>query len=411
MAPIHHPKTAGSVLTVNSGSSSIKFALYAEAGAGERLLRGEVRDIGQGRGRVQVHGPHVGRILEREHDFADHAAALGFLLGWLAEQGLDRGVQGVGHRVVHGGRNHHRPERVTPSLLEELRRLVPLVPEHLPHEIAAMEALAAAHPGIPQVACFDTMFHRSMPPVAQRYALPRSLEEDGVIRYGFHGLSYEYVMEALPGLAGPEAARGRVIIAHLGHGASMAAVHRGRCMDTTMGLTPAGGLVMSTRTGDLDPGVLLYLLRERGMTPDQMNTLVNRRSGLLGVSGRSGDMEELLALEAGDPRAREAVDLFCYQARKYVGALAAALGGLETLVFTGGIGQNAPAVRARICDGLGFLGVALDPEANLRNADRISRRGAAVEVRIVAADEERILARHVREVLETGPAPPGPAPG
>jgi len=250
------------------------------------------------------------------------------------------------------------------------------------------------------------MFHRSMPAVAQRYALPRRLEAEGLVRYGFHGLSYEYVMEVLREQDGPATMDGRVIIAHLGHGASMAAVHRGRCVETTMGLTPAGGLVMSTRSGDLDPGVLLYLLQEHGMTPAEVNTLVNRESGLLGVSGTSGDMRELLEREAKDPMAREAVDLFCYQARKFVGALAAALGGLDILVFTGGIGENAPEVRRRICAGLEFLGIRLDHERNRRGRDVISAREAAVTVRVVPTDEERMIARHVRVILEGNRARP-----
>jgi acetate kinase len=287
---------------------------------------------------------------------------------------------------------------VTPDLLADLHELVPLAPEHLPQSLAAIEAIAGVYPALPQIACFDTAFHRGMPRVAQQVALPRALEEAGVVRYGFHGLSYEFLVDRLRALDG-ERVGGRAVLAHLGNGASMAAVHNGSAVDTTMGFTPTGGLVMGTRTGDLDPGVLLFLLQERGMSPAEVAELVNRRAGMLGVSGVSGDMRDLLAREASEPHAREAVDLFCYQARRFVGALAAALGGLDTLVFTAGIGEHAAPVRARIAAGLEFLGVELDAGRNAAHAPVISRDGSRVVVRVIPTDEDLMIARQVARLL------------
>lgn len=279
---------------------------------------------------------------------------------------------------------------------------MPLDPDHLPQALAAIDGMRRIYPSVPQVACFDTAFHRRMPPVAQLYPLPREIRDAGVSRYGFHGLSYEYIMHALREVD-HIAADGRVLIAHLGNGASMAAVRGGTAVDTTMGFTPAGGLVMSTRTGDLDPGVLLYLLEVRRMSPQALNRLVNREAGLLGVSGASADMRDLLEREAADPWAAAAIGLFCYQARKFIGALATALAGLDTLVFTGGIGEHAAPIRARICDGMAFLGIRLDPHRNERHAPIISTDGAPVTVRVMATDEDRMIARHTyRLIVEEG---------
>jgi acetate kinase len=275
--------------------------------------------------------------------------------------------------------------------------LAAIVPDHLPQAIAAIRAVQRAYPLLPQVACFDTAFHRRMPRVAQIFALPRRFADDGVLRYGFHGLSYESIMQQLRALDGV-AANGRVVIAHLGNGASMAAVRGGRGIDTTMGLTPTGGLVMGTRSGDLDPGVLLSLLQRERMVPTALNALVNRQAGLLGVSGISADMRDLLARQATDPAAAEAIELFCYQARKFLGALAAALGGLDTLVFTAGIGEHAAPIRERICAGLEFLGIRLDPERNRAHAPIISAEGSLVTVRVMTTDEDRMIARHTVQV-------------
>jgi acetate kinase len=291
---------------------------------------------------------------------------------------------------------------VTKELLAKAMELRPFAPDHLPHEIEAIRAFAERFPALRQVACFDTAFHRQMPERARIYPLPRQLEREGVMRYGFHGLSYEYILGELRKEAGA-AADGRVIIAHLGNGASMAAAHRGQSLDTTMGFTPAGGLVMSTRSGDLDPGVIVYLLKERGMGTAQVNDLVNHEAGLLGVSGTSQYMKELLDIEAADRRAALAVDIFCYQARKYIGALAAVMGGLETLIFTGGIGENAPVIRERICTRLEFLGIGLDPARNRANAGIISCENSPACVRVMKTNEELMIARHVWRIIRGQP--------
>jgi acetate kinase len=283
-------------------------------------------------------------------------------------------------------------------MLAELRRIAPFDPLHLPAEIDACAAVERLHPRLPQVACFDTSFHRTLPDEARLLALPRRLAEQGVVRYGFHGLSYEYVMEELTRLDAA-AARGRVVIAHLGSGASMAAVYQGQCRDTTMSFTPTAGLIMGTRCGDLDPGVLLFLAQHQKLSAEDLNRLVNQESGLLGLSGISSDMRELLKQAPQNPDAETAINCFCYQARKFIGAFAAALGGLDTLIFTAGIGQYSPPVRERICQGLGWLGVELNPAGNAANAAIISAPGGRVCVRVLRTNEELMLARHTRRVL------------
>ncbi|CAA9485948.1 MAG: Acetate kinase [uncultured Rubrobacteraceae bacterium] len=391
------------LLTINTGSSSLKAALYRlREGATEALeLRAEASRIGGRGGGLRLADARGETLEERRDDLPDQAAALDALLGRLRARGLDRDdvLAAVGHRIVHGGDRYSEPQKLAPGVVADLRSLVPLDPNHLPQAIKAIEAVAHAYPAVPQVVCFDTAFHGRMPRVARLYALPRDLVEGGVVRYGFHGLSYEYVMDELCRVD-REAYDGRVVVAHLGNGASMAAVKEGVGVDTTMGFTPTGGLVMGTRSGDLDPGVALFLLEERGLTPTEVADLVNKRAGLLGVSGTSSDMRELLDREADDPRAAEAVELFCYQAKKFLGALAAALGGLDALVFTGGIGQHSATVRGRICEGLGFLGVRLDPEANASHAPVISGDDAAVTVRVVPTDEDLMVARHTRKLIE-----------
>jgi len=307
-------------------------------------------------------------------------------------------VTAVGHRVVHG-MTHSEPERVTPELLDELRRITPYDPEHLPLEIELMEAFRQRHPALPQVVCFDTAFHRTMPRVASLLPIPRRYEAAGVRRYGFHGLSYEFLVEELSRLGDPAATNGRVILAHLGNGASVAAVRDGKSIDTSMGFTPTAGLVMSTRSGDMDPGIAPYLARTEQMSTQQFYKMVNHESGLLGVSETSSDMRDLLASETQDVRAAEAVALFCYQAKKWIGSFAAALGGLDTLVFAGGIGENAPLVRARICEGLGFLGIELDESRNAKTAPVISTDARRAKVRVIRTDEELMIARSVCRVL------------
>ncbi len=382
-----------SVLTLNGGSSSIRFAVYA-AGREPRLqLTGTVDRIGLSGTVLRAHEPAAPPLPPRRLAAGDHRTAGDALLRWLEAQPVFASVAAVGHRVVQGGARAE-PERVTPQLLRDLRRLAPFDPEHLPRELGLIEAVARRHPGVPQVACFDTAFHRGMPRVATLLPLPRRLAAKGVERYGYHGLSFSYLMEELRRLA-PAAASGRVILAHLGSGASLAAVHRGRSRDTSMGFTPAAGLVMGTRTGDLDPGLAYYLARTERLTAARFQRMVSHESGLRGVSGTSSDVRELLAREGKDPRAADALALFCYQARKWIGAYAAALGGLETLVFAGGIGEHAPAIRARICAGLEFLGVAVHRSRNARSAALISTDSGRVAVRVIPTDEELMIARAV----------------
>ena len=391
----------GALLAINGGSSSIRFAVYDTGAALRRRLDGKVDRIGSGGTTLLVNEspdtPRVTRRLAAD----DHRTAAGFLLDWLETQPVFASVKAVGHRVVHGMK-HSEAERVTPKLLEELRRITPYDPEHLRREIGMIEAFSRRQPRLPQVVCFDTAFHRTIPKVARLLPIPRRYAAKGVERYGFHGLSYAYLMEELVRLGDPAATRGRVVLAHLGNGASLAAVRDGRSIDTSMGFTPASGLVMSTRTGDLDPGLVYYLARTERMTPARFQRMVNHESGLLGVSGTSSDMRDLLVREARDVRAAEAVALFCYQARKWIGSFAAALGGIDTLVFAGGIGENAPHIRERICDGLGFLGIALHHGRNSKNAPLISRDAGRVKVRFIRTDEELMIARSVCRVLDLG---------
>ena len=390
-------KTPACVLAINGGSSSIRFAVYESGGARRLRLAGKIDRIGARGATLTVTGPAGKPRASRRLVARDHAAAVNILLGWLEAQPGFAAVRAVGHRVVHG-MQHTAPERITPQLLAELHRIMPYDPDHLPRELALIAAVRRRHPRLPQVACFDTAFHRTMPPVAKRLPLPRRYAAKGVERYGFHGLSYAYLLEELRRLD-PAAAQGRVILAHLGNGASLAAVRSGRSLDTSMGFTPAAGLVMSTRTGDLDPGLAFYLARTERMSAARFQQLVNHESGLLGVSGSSSDVRDLLARERRDPRAADALALFCYQAKKWIGAYAAALGGVDTLIFSGGIGENAPPLRARICAGLEFLGLTLDQPRNARNAGVISRRSSRVTVRVIRTDEERMIARLTARVL------------
>ena len=390
------------ILTVNSGSSSLKFALYNASTPGAEMIEysGTLDRIGLDGGRFYVRDAEA-RTLHDEHvSVATHASALQHVLAWLDKQPDGRRLDAAGHRIVHGGMWYTQPQRITPDVIARLNELIPLAPAHLPNELAAIDALSVEYPDMPQVACFDTAFHRNMPRVAQLFGLPRDLLDDGVVRYGFHGLSYEYILGELSREAGAEVANGRVIIAHLGNGSSMVAVSSGRSIDTTMGFTPMGGLVMSTRPGDLDPGVPLFLLQARGMSSSELGTLFNQRSGLLGVSGTSSDMRDLLERSASDTFAVEAVALYCYVAKKTLGGLTAALGGLDTLVFTGGIGENAPAIRWGICTNLEVLGVQPDEGRNAASAPIISSAGSRVQVRVMKTDEELMIARHTVAVLD-----------
>ena len=387
-----------SLLTINGGSSSIRFALFDVGEPLRRLLDGKVDRIGLSGTNLTFKDATGQSQNSHTIDASDRHSAVGFLLDWLETQQAFASVKAVGHRVVHG-MTHSEPERVTPELLDELHRITPYDPDHLPLEIELIEAFRQRHPALPQVACFDTAFHRTMPRVASLLPIPRRYEAAGVRRYGFHGLSYEFLMEELARLGDPAATKGRVILAHLGNGASLAAVRDGKSIDTSMGFTPTAGLVMSSRSGDLDPGLVSYLARTEQMSATQFQEMVNHASGLLGVSEISSDLRDLLARESDDVRAAEAVALFCYQAKKWIGSFAAALGGLDTLVFAGGIGENAPLIRERICDGLGFLGIELDQKRNAKNASLISTDGGLVAVRVIRTDEEIMIARSVVRVL------------
>jgi acetate kinase len=382
------------ILTVNGGSSSVKFALYAAVEPLKRGLYGTVDRIGLSGTNLTFHEANGKPKARRELAAVDHKSAANSLLDWLETHPDFASVKAVGHRVVHGMK-HTEPEIVTPELLAELHRISPYDPDHLPREIELIEAFRQRHPKLPQVACFDTAFHQTMPRVAKLLPIPRRFDAKGIQRYGFHGLSYAYLMEELARLGDPAATKGRVILAHLGNGASLAAVRDGKSMDTSMGFTPTAGLVMSTRSGDLDPGLAPYLARTEKMTTRQFYKMVNHESGLLGVSETSSDMRDLLDHEKGDVRAAEAVALFCYQAKKWIGSFAAVLGGLDTLVFAGGIGENAAFVRSRICEGLNFLGIELDESRNAQAAPAISVTGGRVTVRVIRTDEELMIARSV----------------
>ena len=387
------------VLTINGGSSSIKFALFEAGDSLRRILEGRIERIGLPEATFVVKGLNKADNFTRPVTAANHTAAVGVLMDWI-EGRIRRGeLTAVGHRVVHGGPKYSEPQRITTKMVEELHRLSPFDPEHLPEEILLTEAFQRRFPDLPQVACFDTAFHHDLPRVARLLPIPRRYEAQGVRRYGFHGLSYAFLMEELARVAGPQAARGRVILAHLGNGASLAAVYEGKSVDTSMGLTPTGGVPMSTRSGDLDPGLVWYLARTEKMSAKQFNEMVNFQSGLRGISETSSDMHDLLERETEDVRAAEAVALFCYQVKKWIGAFAAALGGLDTLVFAGGIGENAPVVRARICDGLGFLGIELEEKRNAANEGLISAETGRVPVRVIHTDEEWMIAKTVCRVL------------
>jgi len=390
-----------STLTINGSSSSIKFAFYHVEEPLKRELYGKVDRIGLSGTKLTFHDPTKKQPESRDLAASHHKSAANSLMDWLEKQNGFKSVRAVGHRVVHG-MQHTAPALVTPALLNELRRISPIDPDHLPREIELIETFRQRHPKLPQVACFDTAFHHTMPRVATLLPIPRRFNAKGIQRYGFHGLSYGYLMEELARLGDPAATTGRVILAHLGNGASMAAVRDGKSIDTSMCFTPTAGLVMSARSGDLDPGLAPYLARTEKMTIKQFYEMVNHKSGLLGVSETSSDMRDLIGREAGDARAAEAVALFCYQAKKWIGSFAAALGGLDTLVFAGGIGENAPLVRTRICEGLGFLGFKLNESRNAKNAAVISAKSARVTVRVIHTDEELMIARAVSRLVGLG---------
>lgn len=383
------------ILCLNGGSSSLKFAVYRISGAAEeRIFSGAVEGIGESSGKTWLRSGDKA-LQEENGKFPDHTSAIKTMFAALHKQGVEK-LAAAGHRIVHGGPKFTAPQLIGEKLKAGLKQIIPFAPLHLPSQVAMIEAVAAHFPDLMQVACFDTSFHSRMPEVAQRFALPQKLWEQGIRRYGFHGLSYEYVT----GKLGTELGQ-RAIIAHLGNGASMVALKDGLPVDTSMGLTPTGGFMMGTRSGDLDPGVVIHLLKA-GYSADQLEELVDHQAGLLGVSGETSDMKVLLQKSQTDDAARMAVQMFAYEIRKFIGAYAAVLNGLDTLVFTGGIGERAAAVRANICSGLEFLGVALDTAANDRNAESISLPACKCKVLVIQTDEDLIIARHTREVAFPG---------
>ena len=387
------------ILTINGGSSSIKFTLFEAGDPLRSILEGAIEPIGRPEASLRVKGIDPADTFSRPVTVPNHGAAVNALMDWLEDRAEGETLAAVGHRLVHGGAKYSQPLRITAEVFAELHRVSPFAPDHLPEEIRLAEAFQRRFPDLPQVACFDTAFHHDLPRVARLLPIPRRYEGQGVRRYGFHGLSYAFLMGELERLAGREAARGRVILAHLGSGASLAAVQNNQSMDTSMSFTPAAGVPMSTRSGDLDPGLFGYLARTEGMEAKKFNEMVNFESGLIGVSETSSDMRDLLERETLDVRAAEAVSLFCYQVKKWIGGFAAALGGLDTLVFAGGIGENAPEVRARICAGLDFLGIRLETTRNAGNEGVISVPAGPAMVRVIHTNEEQVIAELVCGVL------------
>jgi len=389
-----------SILALNSGSSSIKFSLFRDSEATQganKLCHGEVSGLGDdvrfiatdALGQTQADSGLAGTI--------GHETALGFLLDWLAQHYGAYELRAVGHRVVHGGSKYAGPRLINAAVIDELRRLIPLAPLHQPHHIAAIEAMVALHPGLPQVACFDTAFHHAQDAVVTSFALPQALTDEGIRRYGFHGLSYEYIASVLPDIVGARLAQGKVVVAHLGSGASMCALRNGKSIATTMSFTALDGLPMSRRCGTLDPGVVLYLMQEKRMSVEAVSSMLYNECGLFGVSGISDDMKTLLA--SIDPHARAAIDMFVYRVNRELGSLVAALGGLDALIFTAGIGEHASDVRARICHAAGWLGIKLDRSANSQGASRITRLGSKVSAWVIPTNEDLMISRHTQQVL------------
>ncbi|AWK89670.1 acetate/propionate family kinase [Azospirillum thermophilum] len=392
-------------LIINAGSSSLKFCVFQGSGTEdlEVVFTGQMSGIGTQQAKFEAKDAHKHVLASTALDQSDRAALLGYLLDWIRSQLGGAKLVAAGHRVVHGGTRFAAPVRVTPQVMAELEAIVPLAPLHQPHNLAAIGALADVYPELPQVACFDTAFHQSQPWQSQVFAIPRELTQEGVRRYGFHGLSYEYIAHRLPQVA-PELADARVLVCHLGSGASLCAMAAGRSVDTTMGFTALDGVPMGTRPGTIDPGVLIYLMRQKGYGADEIEKLLYHKSGMLGVSGISNDMRDLEGSEA--PEAAEAVELFCHGVAKQGAALAASMGGLDAVVFTAGVGENSTLVRARVTEKLGWLGVRLDPAANRAKATRISAADSRIPVYVIPTDEEQMIARHTLRVLQAEQAAP-----
>jgi len=382
------------VLTINAGSSSIKFALYNTGKHLAKVFSGQIDRIGSADITFTLNEPGD----QIPCKATDYDSGIACLTGWLAQNVNAAELKAIGHRVVQG-MQQTAPCLITTELMKKLKQFIPYDPDHLPTEIKLIEALQARYPDIIQFACFDTGFHQTMPEVAKLLPIPRRFTQQGICRYGFHGLSYQYLMGELGHIAGKKAAKGRVILAHLGSGASLCAVYKGKSIDTSMGFTPAGGVSMSNRSGDLDPGVAWIMMKTEKLSPNQFNHIINHESGLLGISETSGDVSSLLKQETGDSRSAAAINLFCYQVKKWIGAFAAALGGVDTIVFSGGIGENAPLIRIRICEGLGFLGIELNKKRNNKNACLISKDNSRVAVHVIPTDEELMIAELVNKMI------------
>ncbi|CAN5410797.1 acetate/propionate family kinase [soil metagenome] len=384
-------------LTINAGSSSIKFCLFDTTTLAEDYT-GSIAGIGFDTATFSV-TDSSGQKERHELTLTNHASAGQLLQEWLEQRIARESIAAIGHRIVHGGPLYSKSVVITDDVMAKLSSIIPLDPEHLPNQVALVDQLRHELPDVPQIACFDTAFFYNLPTVAQLLPIPRKYTAEGIRRYGFHGLSYSYLLQEFERVAGSEAAHGKVIFAHLGNGASLAALQGGEPIDTSMGLTPAGGIPMSTRSGDLDPGLLTYLATEKNMSAEELGHMTGFESGLLGISETSSDMKKLLGSESDDSRAKEAVDIFCYQTRKFIGAYAAALGGLDSLVFSGGIGEVSAAIRGRICNGLDFLGISLDDDRNKANSERISVDGARVGVHVLATNEALSIARDMQQIV------------
>ncbi len=387
------------ILTINGGSSSIKFSLYKIEEPLNQIYYGQIENIGSAKAKLSFNNSAAEQKSNISIEAADHNEAANNLIDWLEKQESFDSIKAIGHRIVHGMK-HTEPELITSELLKELKKISAFDPDHLPEEIKLIEVFSKRYPSLKQVACFDTSFHTSMPRVAKLLSIPRRYFEKGIQRYGFHGLSYSFLMEELNRVAGNDIAKGKVILAHLGSGASLAAVKDGKSLDTSMGFTPAAGLPMGTRTGDLDPGVAWYFMKFEKLSPEEFNHLINHESGLLGVSEISSDMRELIEMEDTNGNAKDAVELFCYQAKRWIGSFTTVLGGLDTLVFSGGIGEHSPEVRSKICDNLEFLGVELDETKNKNNEAIISTGSGKVTVRVITTNEELMIASLVKDVLQ-----------
>ncbi|MEW6089189.1 MAG: acetate/propionate family kinase [bacterium] len=391
------------ILIINRGSSTLKFTLFDMYDAGARpavpLLYGNIDRLGSASAPFRIKDSKGKNILNQILKNKNSIQTIRFFLDWMKKYFSGKNPAAVGHRIVHGGAKLNKPCIITPEIIDYLNNLAYFATEHLPVEIEVVNEIKKTFPGVPQIACFDTAFHYNKPGIAKLTPLPRYLSKEGVIRYGFHGLSYEYIISELGNTAGTETANGRIIIAHLGNGSSMSAVKNGKCVETTMGFTPTGGLMMGTRCGDIDPGFIFYLLEQKKMPVSEVKNILTKKSGLLGVSEISSDMETLLKTGKNNPFAGEAIDLYCYTAKKFIGALASTLGGLDTLVFTAGIGENAPSIRERICENMEYLGINIDPGKNNNNEAVISKRKSHVTVRVMKTNEALMIARHTKNVL------------